>query len=392
MFQRLSKNINGTNNIARLDIALEIPGVLSHKPRSRIFSSLQHLLANVYKLFCAVSAAKRVELDGPGGIDARVIFVDSNNLNGSTAATLEQGPIISLQTLALSDRPWDSIFYLQSTRGQKFVREFITNLGSPTATPTTNTLAVPGGQEESTGTSGSFSITNGGSSQPLLTPNYSVAVGGTFDHIHVGHKLLLTATALALDPIQQDGKEEEALMTIGVTGDELLVNKKYAEVLEDWDKRCHSTASFLTSIMDFSPPGNTSTTTTERVFPPGPNGKYVLVKLGTRAGIGTSKDNKDDSPLTLKLVQISDAFGPTITDKNITAIVVSEETRAGGKAINDVREKKGWKGLEVFEIDVLFSGDVAAAIGVDAESFGSKISSTDIRRHRVDMAKTKGSL
>jgi phosphopantetheine adenylyltransferase len=198
--------------------------------------------------------------------------------------------------------------------------------------------------------------------------HYSVAVGGTFDHFHIGHKLLLTATALALEPVEEFDPIRERRLTVGVTGDALLKNKKYAEFLESWDDRCQSTSSFLMAIMDFSLPDK-SAPRVERVSQPGPNGHYVLMKV--RSG------------LTLKLVQITDPFGPTITDESIDALVVSGETRAGGAAVNEERAKKGWKSLDVFEIDVLHSGEVPTT---DGESFASKISSTDIRRRRMEMA------
>lgn len=52
--------------------------------------------------------------------------------------------------------------------------------------------------------------------------------------------------------------------------------------------------------------------------------------------------------------------------------------------INDERARKGWKGLEVFAVDVLQSGEVPAS---EEENFALKISSTDIRRRRMDLAK-----
>ena len=81
-------------------------------------------------------------------------------------------------------------------------------------------------------------------------------------------------------------------------------------------------------------------------------------------------------------MEISDPYGPTVTEEDITALVVSKEKRSGGAMINNERAKKGWQGLEVFEVDVLQLGDAP-----EAENFASKISSTDIRRRRMDLAK-----
>lgn len=48
------------------------------------------------------------------------------------------------------------------------------------------------------------------------------------------------------------------------------------------------------------------------------------------------------------IVTISDPFGPTITDESLQCIVLSEETRKGGEAINIKRKEKvcGWCGIE----------------------------------------------
>jgi phosphopantetheine adenylyltransferase len=309
-----------------------------------------------------------MELDAPGGVDIRVILLDFDSIHSSGRITLQasqMGPILDLQTLATSARLWDRIFYPDNQVGRNLAAAFSSiysqfkdpNAGTPHAvpnvpnwTPLTSVVALENTKEKK--------------------PHHSVIVGGTFDHFHIGHKLLLTAMALVLDPVQNVNSGEEALLIIGVTGDELLLNKKYAEFLESWDERCESAASFLTAIMDFYPPDK-SATHIERLLEPGPNGKYILMKV--RPG------------LTLKLVQISDPFGPTITDENISALVVSQETRSGGAAVNQERAKKGWKSLDVYEIDVLHSGEVPSN---DIEGFASKISSTDIRRHRMEQAKT----
>ena len=204
-----------------------------------------------------------------------------------------------------------------------------------------------------------------------MATHKSVAVGGTFDHLHIGHKLLLTATVLAAEPSDafSTSPKTPRLITVGITGDELLVNKKYGSVVESWSTRQQRTADFVESILVFHP-DIPSIRETESIDEPGPNGKVIRVTYG------------DD--ITINYTQISDPFGPTITDENITALVISGETRSGGKAVNDKRREKGWKELEVFEVDVL---DAAAGLD-DAEgqqqkekqSFESKISSTEIRR------------
>jgi phosphopantetheine adenylyltransferase len=184
----------------------------------------------------------------------------------------------------------------------------------------------------------------------------------------LGHKLLLTALALTLEPPSEADQGQERLLTVGVTGDALLKNKKYAEFLESWDARFQSTAAFLRAIMDFSPD---NTPRTERTTAPGPNGNFVVMKIQPN--------------LTFKFVEIWDPYGPTITEESLTALVVSKETASGGAAVNDERAKKGWKSLAIFEVDVLQTGEVTDVM--DANNFESKISSTDIRRRRMNLAK-----
>jgi cytidyltransferase-like protein len=54
-----------------------------------------------------------------------------------------------------------------------------------------------------------------------------VCLGGTFDHMHPGHKLLLTQSALLA----------YKRLLIGVTSDCLLKKKAYAAYLEDYETR-----------------------------------------------------------------------------------------------------------------------------------------------------------
>ena len=193
--------------------------------------------------------------------------------------------------------------------------------------------------------------------------------------------LLLTATILLAEPSSpaSSTNKKPRHITIGITGDELLVNKKYGSVVESWSTRQERTAEFVESILVFHKDSD-SIKKTEHINEPGPNGKVVRVSYG------------DD--ISINYTEIKDPFGPTITDESITALVISGETRAGGKAVNDKRKEKGWKELEVFEVDVLDAG-----VGLDEseisdkqekQSFESKISSTEIRR-RLHEAQTNAS-
>ncbi|CAG7964002.1 unnamed protein product [Penicillium nalgiovense] len=366
VYTKLSNALGGSNRAAVLDIALAIPDLLSPscQPRAKVFAQLQHYLTSVYTLVGAVCATQNIELDSPGGIDTRVVFIDASENTSAIQASGSSrfGPILDIQSLANSGRCWDYVFYLSNTTGQILANSFTHSVGSQDRDGTAASMQAITSKPDWT-IPDRLLIPD---DQHPSTPQYSVVVGGTFDHLHVGHKLLLTAVALVLEPLDPG---QEGRLTIGVTGDALLVNKKYAEFLESWEERWQSTAAFLTAIMDFSP--EKKSPQIERSFAPGPNGNIVVVRVQPNLGF--------------EFVEISDPFGPTITEENLGAIVVSKETHSGGAAVNEERVKKGWKGLAVFEVDVLQSGEAATV--TDVEGFESKISSTDVRRRRAHLAK-----
>ncbi|KAF3480894.1 pantetheine-phosphate adenylyltransferase family protein [Arthroderma uncinatum] len=344
---------DGQSAVAVLDVAVVVRGLnpAGEKP----FARLQQFLASFYKLLGAVSVSVSAELDGPGGIDARVFFLDVES-----QIPHPYGPIIDVKSFLASNRSWDTVYASADGSASRLAAM----LNGSMATDIRK-LPGPGGDEQPEGLLLDYDASQ------LAVPHYSVAVGGTFDHLHAGHKLLLTATVLALDTCSpQPARSCGRVVTIGITGDELLVNKKYAEFLESWEERWKGVWTFLQSTMNFSAAREADI---KREFEPGPNGRRVIVSLYP--------------DLELRFVQIADPFGPTITDKDITALVVSKETRSGGKAVNDEREKKGWSKLDVFEVDVLDAGD---GTSVSEDSFESKISSTEIRRRRMNLA--KGSL
>ncbi|OJJ64053.1 hypothetical protein ASPSYDRAFT_138466 [Aspergillus sydowii CBS 593.65] len=368
VFSNLLKALNGSNRTASLEIALSLPGLQSPscQPPTRAFSSLQRIVEHVYRLVGMVCIQRNIDMEAPGGIDSRVILLDFDSVrNASTVSPNLQrnGPIVDANTLATSGRLWEVIFYPNTPVGQDLATAF-SSFYTPAKTPKGGTLQSIAGTPQ--WTPGESLVVPGEIIEGAL--HHSVILGGTFDHFHIGHKLLLTATALVLQPAGTERPGQERIITVGVTGDEMLKNKKYAQFLESWDERCRSTGAFLTSIMDFGPP-ETNPPHIEQIYKSGPNGRAMVMKI--RPGI------------TLKMAQILDPYGPTITEEDLTALVVSKETRSGGAAVNEERAKRGWKQLEVFEVDVIHSGEIPAE---GFEDFASKISSTDIRRRRMELA------
>ncbi|CAO3658981.1 unnamed protein product [Rhizopus stolonifer] len=125
-----------------------------------------------------------------------------------------------------------------------------------------------------------------------------VAVGGTFDHLHAGHKILLTMTALL----------SEKSMVVGVTDDCMLTKKKHKDLIGSTTDRIKKVEAYLHSVK---------------------------------------------RSIQYNVVPITDPFGPTVTDPTIDALVVSKETLKGGDLVNSERGIRGYPALELRIIDVI---------------------------------------
>ncbi|GJJ68990.1 pantetheine-phosphate adenylyltransferase [Entomortierella parvispora] len=151
----------------------------------------------------------------------------------------------------------------------------------------------------------------------------NVVLGGTFDHLHAGHKILLSMTAWIASK----------RVVCGVTDDSMLQSKKYKEELESLNTRVDAVKRFL------------------RAF------KRSLV---------------------IEVVPIHDIYGPTATDTNIQAIMVSKETLKGGEAVNKERDSRGLSQLAIEVIDVISPTETAV------DEVHLKISSTYIRQYLAE--------
>ncbi|KIN02286.1 hypothetical protein OIDMADRAFT_162368 [Oidiodendron maius Zn] len=326
--------LKGLEASTELLIVLPCPSLHGrlHLPRCEIYAEVQKLLGGLYSLICIVCAklGADVDLDTPGAIDSRIILLDydpSQTSMTDVESTLDpfvSGPVIDLPTFSLTRRRWNLIFSVDGEEGQRLLSAYM-NLANRISPPVEGRLRT---------------------------------VSGGVSLVHKG-----------LQPSHQP-----QTLIVGLTGDELLKNKKYAEFVGSWDQRQQDVVNFFVSILSFTRAGKEEALKTLRYNEPGPNGKAVHTTL--KNGL-----------ITIECVEIQDPYGPTITDESITAIVVSGETRAGGQAVNERRVEKGWHALEVFEVDVLDAAEHEGGSGKN-DDFASKISSSAIRKRKAEIART----
>ena len=350
-------------SIESCNVVLDIAIAYDDEPIFR-YPIIQKLLGLMYKLICVICTENSIDLQYDNDVDARLIIFYSGVINkhnsGSAKAPQRHQEFGDLQTLAQNDRAWQRLCSLESESAEGLLQSFLRVrerfLHETRRSDQVQIERLPGGLAMHE------SYPQDTSQEGSSNHHRYVAVGGTFDHLHAGHKLLLTMAALVLDPASIPG----ACLTIGITGDKLLKNKSFKEELEDFHDRQLSVQNFLLGVLGLLSPSHVWKETPMRKDS-SPYPREVLNTL--------------KSGLTIKFVEIFDPCGPTITDETITALVLSGETRNGGQVVNDKRGEKGWPALEVFEVDVLDAGHTPGDSRDQAnEKFQDKISSTDIRR------------
>ncbi len=350
-------------SVASSNVILDIAIAYDDKPIFR-YSQVQKLLGLMYRLICVICTENSIDLQYDNDVDARLIIfhtgvIDKHQI-GRSKASQRHGSFGDMQTLAQCDRAWQRLCSLESEPGENLLLDFL-RISEKSSAETVRSKQVqierlPGGL------SVHQSSPQNAIQEVSSHRHRSVAVGGTFDHLHAGHKLLLTMSALVLDPTSISG----ACLTVGITGDELLRNKQFKDELEDFPERQLAVQEFLLGIFGLVSLSHVLEDTSH---------------IESTSPFGREVHNTLRSGLTIKYVEIFDPCGPTITDETITALVLSAETRDGGQVVNNKREEQGWSALEIFEVDVLDVGETNGDSRDQAKNkYQGKISSTDIRR------------
>ena len=122
-----------------------------------------------------------------------------------------------------------------------------------------------------------------------------VAVGGTFDKFHQGHRMLLEKAFQVAEQV-----------LIGVTSDEFGGQKGEIEP-------CNVRMANLNALLE----GHSN---------------YILARL-------------------------EEHYGPTVEDESIEAIVVSPETEPTAREINKIRQGRGMKPLDIITIGMVLAQD-----------------------------------
>ncbi|KAI1078978.1 hypothetical protein F5B20DRAFT_188048 [Whalleya microplaca] len=363
------KNEKDDKHGAILLVAVLSPILTGSSPRQQSLSwpEAQSLLAGLYSVVSVICAQLSVATDvyaGPGSVDVRLVLVDHDPsqpvaVDFKPAIEPNNTIIIDLATFASAYHPWRHIFHTNNEAGYQLLSHYLKMIPSIPPLKQHQLVVVEGGLALTAKPSESQPT-------PQTSPYSTVCLGGTFDHLHPGHKLLLTAAVLLLK-VPEKGTSNPCRFIIGITGDELLKRKKYAEYVQPWDERAMNVIKFLSSILQLSKYGWKGT-----------QGPRIVKKDGDFVA------HFREDTIEVQCVVIQDAYGPTITSENMDALVVSGETRAGGNAVNDRRKELGWKVLEIFEVDVLDADEEITDKPAKTQDFATKISSTAIRKQKAE--------
>ena len=142
-----------------------------------------------------------------------------------------------------------------------------------------------------------------------------VAMGGTFDIIHRGHLTLLSNAFAISDKV-----------LIGLTSDEFAAKK----------------------------------------------GKITNNKYEKRLENLTTSISKEFPNASLQISKLDDDFGPAVLEKEVEALVVSDETSDQGNVLNKLRSEKNLPPAQIITVPMFLAKD------------GTRVSTTRIKNSEID--------
>jgi phosphopantetheine adenylyltransferase len=160
-----------------------------------------------------------------------------------------------------------------------------------------------------------------------------VCVGGTFDRLHVGHKLLLSVCAL----------HTTERLVVGLADGVLLAKKHHRPLIEPYATRYAKVCALM------------------RVLQP---------------------------TLRCEVVPLMDPAGPALTDSTLQAIVVTPETLASALSINEQRRARQWAPLAIICVPLISLPHAWQSVS----THDTKLSSTVLRAQEALASSTPSSL
>lgn len=186
----------------------------------------------------------------------------------------------------------------------------------------------------------------------LLMIYKTIAIAGTFDHLHKGHEYF----------ISEAFKLGEKVI-IGLTSDE-YAQKKFKVRESDQDTSDKNKKAIKT-------PG-TVARLSRGSFQVEEPVKIQIQNYQIREEVLKSYLGQQKLLTRARIIKINDLYGPAILDNEIEALAVTSDTLAGGKLVNRRRRELGLKPLKLLKVPIIKAQDKR------------KISSTRIRLGEID--------
>jgi pantetheine-phosphate adenylyltransferase len=132
-----------------------------------------------------------------------------------------------------------------------------------------------------------------------LKKHRCVVVGGTFDNLHKGHKVLLDKAFKLGDKV-----------LIGLTDELFLRDKIFFDKIQSYEERRRNLISYIKTI---------------------------------------------NQNINFEIIRLQDKYGPSIINPEIDAIVVSDETLLTAKEINKIRVENNLPELKIYIIEPVYA-------------------------------------